>query len=91
MEFAWDARKAETNRHKHGVTFEEAATVFADPMSLTIADPLRSENEARFILMRNSARQRLLVVAHFERDDTIPPISARPATPRERKQDEQGG
>ena len=89
MKFNWDSRKAAANLTKHGVSFEEASTVFADELSSLIADPLHSENEARFILLGMSISQRLLVVVHTEQDDAIRIISARRATRNERKQYEQ--
>lgn len=85
MRFEWDARKARRNLEKHGVTFEEAATAFADPQSLTEFDPDHSENEDRFLLLGASHAGRLLVVAHTDRSDIVRLISARIATRRERK------
>ncbi len=85
LEFAWDTRKAKTNEAKHGVSFEEAASVFGDPLALTIADPDHSDEEDRFVLVGLSALKRLLVVVHVERGDTIRIIGARPATRRERE------
>lgn len=81
----WDPVKARTNQRKHGVTFEEAATVFTDPLSATIPDPLHSESEERFIIIGQSIRRRLLVVVHTDRGDKIRIISARLATAHERK------
>jgi uncharacterized DUF497 family protein len=80
----WDDKKATQNLQKHGVSFEEAATVFSDPLSLTIDDPLHSDQEDRFVILGQSSQQRLLVVVHAEHEDTIRIISARQATPRER-------
>lgn len=88
--FSWDPRKAAANLGKHGVSFGEAATAFADPLSRTIADPDHSADEARFVLIGRSRLQRLVVVAHVERDETIRIISARPATRRERLAYEEG-
>jgi uncharacterized protein len=85
LQFTWDQRKAPANLRKHGIGFPEAATAFADPLSLTIPDPDHSAGEARFILIGQSERRRLVVVAHVERGDLIRIISARPATRRERK------
>ena len=82
--FEWDPEKARLNADKHGVSFEEAATAFADPLSLTIDDPLHSAQEQRLVLLGLSSLGRLLVVVHIERDDAIRIISARAATPRER-------
>ncbi len=89
LTFEWDDAKASQNRTKHGVAFEEAATVFADTLSLTIDDPLHSVEEERFVTIGESALRRLLVVVHTERGDTIRIISARQATRRERKDYEQ--
>lgn len=81
----WDPAKARTNQRKHGVTFEEAATVFTDPLSSTIPDPLYSETEERFIIIGQSIQRRLLVVVHTDRGDAIRIISARVANAHERK------
>jgi hypothetical protein len=84
--FSWDPRKADANRRKHGVTFEEAATAFGDPLSITIPDPAHSVGEHRFILIGQSNRSRLLVVVHLEvAEDSIRLISARSASRRERR------
>jgi uncharacterized DUF497 family protein len=83
--FTWDVGKAGSNRDKHGVAFEEAATVFGDPLSMTILDPAHSNDENRFIIIGRSRAHRLLVVVHAERRDHIRIISARPATRRERR------
>jgi uncharacterized DUF497 family protein len=83
--FEWDFRKAKLNRAKHRVSFEEAATVSVDPMAMTIADPDHSVDERRFIMFGTSTRQRLLVVSFTWRRDVIRIISARVATPEERK------
>ena len=87
--FEWDGRKARSNLEKHGVSFEEAATVFGDPLSLTIEDPHHSEGERRSIVMGLSVRGRTLVVAHTERGERIRMISARMATSAERRQYEE--
>ena len=87
--FEWNRKKAETNFKKHGVTFEEAASVFFDPLSLTVSDPLHSDEENRFIITGLSDRQRQLVVVHTDRDDKIRIISARLTTPNERSKYEQ--
>jgi uncharacterized DUF497 family protein len=88
--FEWYAPKAAANRAKHGVTFEEAATVFGDHLGRIVDDPRHSEDEERFVLMGESDRRRLLVVMFTERDDAIHLISARKATRRERKEYEEG-
>jgi len=85
LRFLWDARKAAANARKHGVTFEEATTVFDDPLSVTIQDPDHSVDEQRFLLLGLSNRRRLLVVAHSERGEPIRIISARRADRRERR------
>ena len=85
LTFEWDQKKASSNLQKHGVSFEEAATAFGDPLSLTIPDPDHSLEEDRFVLIGESQKERLLVVAHAERSDTIRIISARLATRGERK------
>lgn len=91
LRFEWDAAKAESNLRKHGVAFEEAATVFADPLALTIDDPDHSREEDRFITLGVSGGNRLLVVVHTDREDRIRIISARPATRRERRSYEEAG
>ncbi len=83
--FEWDQTKAEQNLKKHGVSFEEASTIFADPFSLTIDDPLHSVGEQRFTTLGLSEAQRLLVAVHTDRGDNIRIISARNATRRERE------
>ena len=90
LTFEWDRRKADLNRKKHGVSFDEAATVFGDSLSLTIEDPLHSAGEERFVTIGDSTQGRLLVVIHTDRGDTVRIISARLATPRERKTYEEG-
>jgi uncharacterized DUF497 family protein len=82
--FEWDPEKARANERKHGVTFEEAATVFFDPLSETYGDPRHSAPEARELTRGISSRGALLVVAHAERDGRVRIISARRATARER-------
>ena len=84
--FEWDEKKAYQNIKKHGVSFEEAATVFSDPLSITIYDPLHSKDEDRFVILGMSNKNRILVVVHTDRDDRIRIISARKAIKKERKQ-----
>jgi len=88
--FEWDPRKAAINLRKHGVGFHEAATVLEDSLSTTYPDPDHSFDERRFVTIGSSAVQRVLVVAHAERGGAIRIISARRATPRERKFYEEG-
>ncbi len=85
LHFEWDPQKATRNLALHGVAFEEAATAFGDPLSITIDDPLHSVGEDRSVLIGRSYRDRLLVVVHTERGDRIRVISARLATARERR------
>ena len=87
LNFEWDEQKNSTNKKKHGVSFEEAKTVFSDEFARLIPDPDHSEGEERFILMGVSSKFRLLVVCHGERSsDIIRIISARKADKSERKQ-----
>jgi uncharacterized DUF497 family protein len=90
LTFEWDRRKARQNLKKHGVSFDEAATVFGDPLSSVIADSLHSAEENRFAIVGESQRRRLLVVVFTDRNDRIRIISARPATRRERRDYEEG-
>jgi uncharacterized protein len=83
--FEWDWKKAEANARKHGVTFEEATTVFGDSLGLLMPDPDQSLDEERYLVLGISNRRRLLVVAFAERPPNTRLISARPATPRERR------
>lgn len=85
MRFAWDMSKAALNKQKHGVSFEEAQTVFEDCEALRIFDPDHSEDEDRFLLLGMSSVLRLLVVCHCYREDDelIRIISARKATKKE--------
>lgn len=88
MDFVWDKNKAEINKEKHGVSFEEAMSVFDDYEALLIYDPDHSEAEDRFILMGMSSILRVLVVCHCYRDENeiIRIISARKATKNERNE-----
>jgi uncharacterized DUF497 family protein len=90
LRFTWDPRKAITNRRKHGVSFPEATTAFADPLSITILDPDHSTAELRYLLVGVTAAGRLVVVAHSEHGDEIRLISARLATRHEREAYEEG-
>jgi len=87
--FEWDLNKAKKNIKIHGVSFDEASTAFRDTLSLTIYDPLHSDEEDRLILIGNSCKNRLLVIVHTEREDKIRIISARKAARKERKQYEE--
>jgi len=88
MQFEWDRTKAEQNLKGHRVSFDEAVTVFYDPLAATFDDPDHSVGEHRFITVGHSSRERLLIVVHVEREDNIRIISARLATARERKRHE---
>ena len=92
LRFEWDQRKATSNRRKHGVSFEEAVTVFADEHALIIQDPEHSSEEERFLLLGLSSDLRTLVVCHClrERGDVIRLISARKADRQERAQYKKG-
>ena len=90
MEFEWDADKAARNRLKHNVSFGEAASALADPLSTTYPDEDHSLGEDRYVTIGESHRRQLLVVCHTERGDRIRIISARPATRAERKIYEEG-
>jgi hypothetical protein len=89
LNFEWDAKKARSNAKKHGISFLEASTVFGDPNSLTIADPLHSADEQRFVTIARSQHRKILVVVSTERGANLRIISARPASRRERKQYEE--
>ena len=88
MLFEWDPEKANLNLKKHGVSFDEAATAFYDPLSATFDDPDRSEGEQRLITVGVSSQDRLLVTAHTERGNLVRIINARAATAHERKRHE---
>jgi uncharacterized DUF497 family protein len=90
LQFEWNGRKAQTNKKKHGVTFEEASTIFGDLLSITIADPVHSIGEGRFITIGRSINEKLIVVVYTDRDDIVRIISARKATKNEKRQYEQG-
>jgi uncharacterized DUF497 family protein len=90
LTFEWDDDKAHANVEKHGISFDEATTVFGDPLSVTIADPDHSAQEARFVIIGRSLPGRLLVVVHTEIGDNIRIISARQPTRRERRDYEEG-
>ncbi len=83
-QFEWNAAKAAANFRKHGVTFEEAVTVFGDPLAVNMPDPAHSEFEERYLVLGMSNLQHLLVVAYAERGDRTRLITAREANRRER-------
>jgi uncharacterized DUF497 family protein len=84
MRFEWDPKKAAANLKKHGVSFQEAATVFGDPLAITFQDPDHSEDEERQLTFGLSLQRRLIVVSHVERKDVTRIISARPMERKER-------
>jgi uncharacterized protein len=90
MHFEWDPAKARKNRRKHGVSFEEASSVFYDSLAVTGLDPDHSEGEERMVTFGMSSQSRLLVVAHTERGNAVRIISARIATQYERNIYEEG-
>jgi uncharacterized DUF497 family protein len=90
MEFEWDDDKAASNEQKHGVSFPEAETVFADPLALTGYDPDHSDDEDRYITMGTSLDGRPLVISHTDRENRVRIISARVASRRERRDYEDG-
>ena len=92
LRFEWDPRKAAANERRHGVSFEEAQTVFFDERARLIDDPEHSADEDRFILLGMSTKLRILVVVHAYRaeDEVIRLISARKATRSERKRYDEG-
>ncbi|MBM4271660.1 MAG: BrnT family toxin [Deltaproteobacteria bacterium] len=90
MRFEWDPKKAATNLKKHGVTFQEAATVFGDPLAITFQDPDHSGEEERHESFGLSIHKRLIVVSHTERKDRTRIISARLMDRKERVIYEEG-
>ena len=85
MKFEWDHEKSEKNLKKHGISFEEAETVFDDPLSYTFPDPDHSINEFREITIGLSVKNRLLIVCSTERNSKIRIFSSREASQKERK------
>ncbi len=90
MQFEWSENKAANNLSKHGVSFEEAKTVFEDPLYVDFYDPDHSEDEERYLIVGQSSRGRLLIVSYTERGDSIRLISARELTRTERSAYEEG-
>jgi uncharacterized protein len=90
MKFDWDENKASSNLSKHGVSFEEAKTVFDDVLYVDFYDPDHSDNEKRYLIVGESSRGRLLIVSYTERKDSIRLISARETTRSEREIYEEG-
>jgi len=90
MEFEWNKGKAEANLAKHGVSFEEAKTVFDDPLFIDFYDPDHSEDEDRYIIVGQSQQHRLLIVSYTKRQNIVRLISAREATRTEKDAYEEG-
>ena len=90
MQFEWDPAKARANVRKHGVSFEEASSIFGDALAYTFADPDHSVREGRWLTFGLSDRGRILLVSHVDRDDRVRIVSAREATKHERKIYEKG-
>lgn len=89
IEFEWDAAKADENVKKHGIGFEEALTVFADPLAKILDDPDHSSDEHRELIVGHSTAERLLIVSFTDRGDRTRIIGARAVTARERREYEQ--
>lgn len=90
MKFEWDQNKEAANLSKHGVSFDEAITVFDDPLYLDFFDPDHSYGEYRYIIIGQSSNNRLLLVSYIEHGEIIRIISARKTTRREQKDYEEG-
>lgn len=90
MQFEWDPEKAAANLVKHGVSFEEASSVFGDPLATTAADPEHSVDEERLLTTGMSSQRRAVIVWHADRGEGVRIIGAREATPRERRTYESG-
>jgi uncharacterized DUF497 family protein len=88
--YEWDAEKAVVNRTKHGISFDDAAGVFLDPLALTFADDVRSLEGQREYTIGHTKKQQVVFVAHCQRGHRVRLISARKATPKERRQYEEG-
>jgi len=85
VEFEWDPEKDQINQAKHGISFAEALTVFGDPLARTVVDPRYSEGELRFLTTGYTTTNRLVIVAHTDRDERTRLITARDAKPKERR------
>ncbi|MEY2985183.1 MAG: hypothetical protein RLZZ568_1800 [Cyanobacteriota bacterium] len=90
MQFEWNRDKANSNLKKHGVSFNEASTVFSDPLSVTFPDPDHSYGEERYVIIGVSSANRILIVSHSDRVDRVRIISAREATRNEQRFYEDG-
>jgi len=90
VDHEWDQEKAASNLEKHGVSFEEAVTVFGDPLYIDFYDPDHSVDEHRYLIMGQSTAGRVLLISYTERDKIVRLISARELTPSERRDYEEG-
>ena len=90
MKFEWDTKKSVANERKHRISFNDAASVFGEPLAITFPDPYHSKEEFRFLVFGVSRSNKLLVVSYTERNDTVRIISAREATRYERRIYEDG-
>ncbi|NES20276.1 MAG: BrnT family toxin [Symploca sp. SIO3E6] len=90
MDFEWNLEKAALNLKKHDVSFQEASTVFNDPLSVTFPDPDHSIGESRYVIIGMSKLGQLLIVAHTDREDKVRIISARKTTRKEKQFYEEG-
>jgi uncharacterized DUF497 family protein len=90
MKFEWDENKAAKNLSKHQVSFDEAKTVFDDPLYIDFYDPDHSEDEDRYLIVGQSTQGRLLIVSYTERGNSVRLISAREVTSKERRVYEEG-
>ena len=90
MDYEWDEAKAASNLEKHGVSFEEAATVFDDPLYIDFYDPDHAVDEHRYLIMGQSTAGRLLIISYTERDEAVRLITAREVTSAERRAYEEG-
>ncbi len=90
MDYEWDQENAAANLAKHGVDFDEAASVWDDYFNIELFDPEHSEGEKRFLMIGESSEHRLLIILFTERDNSVRIISARELTPKERREYEHG-
>jgi hypothetical protein len=90
VRFEWDPEKAASNLATHGISFQEASTVFGDPLATTVLDHEHSGDEERWLTTGRSLLQRLVIVWHTDREGTVRIIGARQATPNERRTYESG-
>jgi len=91
LDFEWDPEKDQSNQSKHGVSFADAVTAFADPLARTVLDPRTFEGEYRWVTTGYTSGRKLIVVWHTERGERVRIIGAREATPRERRTYESEG